>query len=58
MGQLKKDKQAGQQVTTSDYKPDYDWLQLRLAITLDIKEFIVSYDYIDSLCYTAGENHW
>ena len=52
------------QVTTSDYKPDYEWLrvtisdydcessyewlQLRLAITLGIKTFIVSYDYIDS----------
>ena len=58
MGQLQKDRQARPQVTTSDYKPDYDWLQLRLAITLNIKTFIASYDYVDSLCNTAGENHW
>ena len=46
-------------MTTRDYESSYVWLQLRLAITLGIKTFIVSYDYIDSCaCYTSGEIHW
>ena len=35
-------------MTTSDYESSYEWLQLRLAIALPIKTFIVSYDYIHS----------
>ena len=36
------------QMTTSDYESSYEWLQLRLAIALGIKMFIISYDYVDS----------
>ena len=32
-------------MTESDCQSSYEWLELGLAITLDIKTFIVSYDY-------------
>ena len=34
------------QMTASNYQSSYEWLQLGLAISLGIKTFIVSFDYI------------